>query len=183
MVTIKFADSDYELLQIIELQTLNHVSNVSLDCQLESGFVTVKNTIQELKIMNKSFRQIIAVAQGNVVAYALIISKELKSLIPTLAPMFEMLDSTQYKGVIISNLNYYVMGQICIKEDFRGKGLFYKLYNEHKTKLASTFDCCITEVATRNIRSMSAHRKMGFQLLKTYKDQNEEWGILIWDWR
>ena len=44
------------------------------------------------------------------------------------------------------------------------------------------FDFCLTEVSTRNLRSMQAHEKVGFRIIHTFKDENEEWNILLWDW-
>ena len=54
------------------------------------------------------------------------------------------------------------MGQICIDKPWRGRGLFDQLYAAHRQHLSGRYDCCITEVATRNGRSMSAHLRVGF---------------------
>ena len=40
--------------------------------------------------------------------------------------------------------------------------LFDQLYAAHRQHLSGRYDCCITEVATRNGRSMSAHLRVGF---------------------
>ena len=42
----------------------------------------------------------------------------------------------------------------------------------------------VTEVATRNIRSLKAHEKIGFKTIKKFQVKNgEEWAIIGWDWQ
>ena len=46
------------------------------------------------------------------------------------------------------------------------------------------FELVVTEVASRNIRSMQAHEAAGFKRLKQYRSpENELWEIISWDWR
>jgi RimJ/RimL family protein N-acetyltransferase len=49
--------------------------------------------------------------------------------------------------------------------------------------MKDSYDFVITEIATRNTRSIRAHEKVGFQLLHRFKDDKEEWDVVIWDWR
>ena len=96
--------------------------------------------------------------------------------------MFNLLDTLTYKGTPVKDLRYYVMGQICVAKAYRGKGVFRQLYAAHKKHLSGTYDFCITEISSRNLRSMRAHEKVGFTLLHRFSDATDEWNIVLWDW-
>ena len=95
--------------------------------------------------------------------------------------MFDMID-TILKDSDNPKRQFIVMGQICIHKDYRGKGLFPRLYQDLQDRNANTFNSIITEIATRNTRSMHAHKKVGFQILKTFSDATDEWAIVEWKW-
>ena len=182
MIETKLVENKNELLEILRLQEKNHYSNLSEDIKTKNGFVTVRHTIKTLEIMNSLAKQIVAVHKNKIIGYALVMTKEAKEVVPILKPMFLSFEHILYKGKILSDYKYYVMGQICIDEAYRGQGIFGKLYLKHKEVYNSSFDLCLTEVSTSNARSMRAHEKVGFKNLKTYKDGKNEWNILCWDW-
>jgi hypothetical protein len=80
-------------------------------------------------------------------------------------------------------MKYYVMGQICVAENYRGQGVFDGLYQKHREKYSSQFDLLITEVSKRNTRSMKAHERVGFKTVHSFRDHTDEWNIILWDWR
>ncbi|WP_459211916.1 GNAT family N-acetyltransferase [Aquimarina rhabdastrellae] len=180
---LKLAESDNELQQILELQNANHYNNVSSTLQKSDGFVTVSHDFDLLSNMNKKAKQIIAVDNGKVIGYALVMLKEFKNMIPVLIPMFDMFQNIAYHDIKLDDLNYYVMGQVCIAQEYRGKGIFKSLYQKHKEVYSPQFELCLTEVASNNLRSMKAHQKIGFKILHTYSDTTNEWNILSWDWK
>ena len=64
--------------------------------------------------------------------------------------------------------------------EFRGQGLLAGLYDQLRAALASTHELCVTEIATRNVVSVRAHEKMGFEPIGTYSDGHEAWVIVAW---
>jgi L-amino acid N-acyltransferase YncA len=40
----------------------------------------------------------------------------------------------------------------------------------------------VTEVSTKNQRSLKAHEKVGFKNVFTYEDGIDEWNVVIWNW-
>jgi RimJ/RimL family protein N-acetyltransferase len=82
----------------------------------------------------------------------------------------------------MANKRYYYMGQICVAEAFRGKGIFQGLYQAHAKFFGSRFDCLVTEVSPLNKRSMAAHLKLGFDIIHEYEDESGEWCVIAWDW-
>ena len=179
---IKLAENDEELMGILALQKENHLETVSKESNTD-GFVTVKHTLDILKRMQEGAKQVIAVDQGKVVGYAIVMLKEFRDLVPVLMPMFDKFENVQYKGKKLSDHRYYVMGQVCVAKDYRGKGIFTGLYEKHRESYSDRFDICLTEVSTSNPRSIKAHAKVGFQTLHTFSDETDDWLIIGWDWR
>ncbi|WP_271785437.1 GNAT family N-acetyltransferase [Aquimarina algiphila] len=180
---IKLVESNNELEQILELQNDNHYENIPPDLKNKNGFVTVRHNLELLLKMNDKAKQIIAVENGKVIGYALVMLKKFRNLIPVLVPMFDNFEDTRYKNSKLSNFNYYVMGQVCISEKHRGKGIFKSLYLKHREIYSSQFELCLTEVSSSNLISMKAHQKVGFKTISTFKDSTDEWNILAWDWK
>jgi ribosomal protein S18 acetylase RimI-like enzyme len=181
-VTIKLADTEAELNQVLALQDANHKDNLSAENRKENGFVTVRHSQELLKKMNAAAGQVIAKDGAGVVGYALVMLKEISPLIPVLMPMFEMFNTLSYNGRVLSSYKYYVMGQICVAESHRGQGVFQQLYDGHRKFYSNQFELCLTEVSSSNTRSMRAHEKVGFRTIHSFEDNTDRWNILAWDW-
>ena len=184
-IVFKAAESDEELQQILALQQINLPKNISQEESRDQGFVTVEHDFPLLSSMNKSAPQVIASADGKVVGYALVMLESFSSQIPVLIPMFKMLSTLSYQGKSFKEYRYYVMGQVCVDKAFRGQGLFDGMYHEQRRQLSGEYDFVVTEVATRNTRSMRAHERVGFETIHIYTDQDhgEEWAIILWNWK
>jgi L-amino acid N-acyltransferase YncA len=76
-----------------------------------------------------------------------------------------------------------VMGQICIAEGYRGRGIFDGLYRTMAATYRDRYDVAVTEVAARNPRSLRAHARAGFRTMHVYPDATtgEEWHIIALD--
>jgi len=180
---IKLATHSDELYQILAIQKENHYQNLADNSKNDKGFVTVMHSFEMLDKMNSKAPQIIAKKNNKVIAYALVMLCEFKNLIPALIPMFETIEKLEFKEEKLNEFNYYLMGQICVADDYKRRGLFTKLYLKHKEVYSPLFDYCITEVSTSNTPSTLAHKKVGFQRIHTYNDATNEWHILLWDWK
>jgi len=179
MISIKKATTIEELKGILVLQKSNLKESLESEEIDQEGFVTLNHDLGTLSLMNSYEKQIIATNNGSVIGYALVMVKDLKNHIPVLMPMFDMLETIEYKSKIISESKYYIMGQVCIDKDYRGKGIFAKLYEKHKLEMASKYDYCITEVSNSNKRSMRAHEKVGFENIHSFSDATDTWKILL----
>jgi predicted GNAT superfamily acetyltransferase len=182
MIEIGIAKTENDFNGILELQALNHVEQVSPTVHSTQGFVTVRHDLRLLKDMAYSTPQIIAKKDGNIIGFALVMTLEFADRIPVLLPMFKMLETLSFEERPLTSYSYYIMGQVCIAESFRGQGLFEQLYAEHKTQLSAQYDLCVTEVSLRNPRSMRAHEKVGFEVIHSFEDNADSWKILAWDW-
>lgn len=168
---------DGELKQILDLQRRNLARNLGEREIAENGFVTVEHTLDVLRRMHGFVPSIVARDGDELAGYALVMSVECRSFIPVLEPMFQRLDALG-----LFQRRFYVMGQICVASPYRGRGVFDLLYGAHREHLRGRFESVVTEVSTRNPRSLRAHRRIGFEELERYRDATDEWVLLIWNW-
>lgn len=174
---------DEELRQILHLQQLYLRGNNDAQEEKEQGFVTVHHSFKLLHQLHQMSPSVIVKDENKVVAYALTMVNECRHLIPVLLPMFEMLDKINYNGKPLHEYKFYVMGQIGVHKDYRGKGLVQLLYDKHKEVYSPQYDFIVTEIATRNTRSIRAHEKIGFKTIHQFTDTTDNWVIVLWNWK
>ncbi|MBN8679600.1 MAG: GNAT family N-acetyltransferase [Chitinophagales bacterium] len=183
-ITFYTVSTPEQVQQILNLQALNHVSSVSPAVAQEQGFVTVKHDPDVLQRMNLEAPSVIACDGEKVVGYALVMPRSFAAYIPILQPMFDLLDTLSWKGQDLKDHSrWFVMGQICVAEGYRGMGVFDGMYAKMKEVCSKDYDFVITEIAERNTRSLRAHERVGFQTLHTFSDAvaNEDWRVVIWE--
>ncbi|MBC7828765.1 MAG: GNAT family N-acetyltransferase [Chitinophagaceae bacterium] len=172
-----------ELEQILTLQQQNLVQNIDEIEMQTQGFVTMIHNIDVLQRMHDLAPSVIAKDNGRVVGYALVMLRECRELFPPLEPMFKNFDNLEYRDRPLNDYRFYVMGQVCIDKQYRRTGLFDQLYKKHKEIYENRFDFIMTEVSTRNQRSLRAHERVGFEILNTYSDELDEWAVILWNWK
>jgi len=182
MIQASLTNTTQDLQQILRLQEENHARNISETELRSQGFVTLRHDIKILEQMHNLAPSVIIKEDNNVVAYALTMLQECRQLIPDLEPMFALLDGLSWNGKPLSDHSFYVMGQVCVAKEYRGQGLFDELYRHHKKIYQRQFDLIITEIATRNHRSIRAHERVGFKTIHTHLDELDEWAVVGWDW-
>lgn len=176
--------NNQEINQVLALQQSNLPINISTEESKEQGFVTVQHDFDLLEAMTQAAKQVIVKDQQQVVGYCLAMLESFQERIPVLKPMFRLFSTLSYQQKPLNEYSFFVMGQVCVAKGYRGKGVFDGLYTELKHQHTPQYDFVVTEVATRNVRSVKAHQRVGFELLHRYTDDwGEEWDIIIWDWR
>ena len=161
-----------ELEQILALQQASLV-------ETRDGFVTVRHTLDILEEMHTVLPSVVARDDdGRVVGYALSMAQTIAPLLPVLGPMFARLARLP----ALAGRRWYVMGQDCVAEAWRGRGVFDALYATHRAVYSPRFDCLVTEIATRNPRSLRAHARVGFVEIDRYRDETDEWSVVEWSW-
>jgi L-amino acid N-acyltransferase YncA len=155
---------------VLALQRENH-RDVAADAA--DGFVTVRHARADLEAMHALAPSVVAVdgEASRVVGYALTMLGESRDLLPILAPMFARLDA-------LGLGDYYVMGQVCVAGSHRGRGVFDALYAGHRASYGRRFARLVTEISTRNTRSLRAHARVGFEEIDTYSDDVDTWAIV-----
>ena len=126
--------------------------------------------------------QVIALNEaGQVVGYNLAMHGALRDEIPSLVPMFDIFAETYYQGRPLKQYPFFVGGQVCVDNAYRGQGLLRQLYIKTSQSVPSEYQLCVTEVAARNTISLNAHLKMGFEVINTYQDDKELWKVIAWN--
>lgn len=177
------ANTDADRRGILTLQAANQKATLSADYQQTQGFVTLTHTSDMLRRMSAAAPQIIAKDADVVVGYALTLLPSIRTAVPDLLPLFAQFDNMLYDGKLISEYGYYVMGQICVAEAYRGQGLFDGLYAAHRQHFGDRYELLVTDIATRNTRSRRAHQRVGFRETQEFTDALDHWVVVVWDWR
>lgn len=175
-ITYTRVSTEHEMNQILAIQERNFKHHLSEEEKAQEGFITVGHDFEMLKKMNDACPHIIAKDGDNVAGYALVMLRSFRNDIPVLTAMFESADH------FLGDKNYVVMGQICIDRPYRRIGVFRGLYEYYQQELSTTFDCLVTEVASKNKRSFEAHKSIGFKTLKTQISNGTSWELVSWDW-
>lgn len=172
-----------ELVQINKLNQQNLKTNLSPEEQQQQGFVTWLYSLSLLRQIHNLSPSIIVKDDDKVVGYALVTPVEAGSFHPDLQTMINNLEPLIYKDKPLSSYSYYIMGQVCIDKNYRGKGIFNMLFQKHKEMYKHKYELLVTEISTSNYRSQRAHEKVGFKTIHTYKDSLDEWNVVVWDWK
>jgi len=182
MILYTTSKTTEELQQILDLQESNLPITISKEEAKDQGFVTVHHTMDILSAMNRKYQHVIAKDGDQVIAYALVMLQEFSDEVSVLSPMFNKMNTLSFKGKALTECSYFVMGQVCVAKGYRGQGVFNGLYQKMKQQMSPFFECIVTEIATRNTRSMRAHEKVGFKVIDIFSTDVEEWAIVAWDW-
>jgi hypothetical protein len=175
------ARTDEDLHAILSLQQENLPKAISVEEAREQGFVTVEHDFALLREMNDHFPHAIA-RDGDVLAgYALAMLPLFGDRIPVLRSLFARLDQLEWEGVPLHALRYCVMGQVCVARPYRGQGVFAGVYEDLGRRMAPHFDLLVTEIATRNTRSLRAHEKIGLVEMERFSEAGgADWVIVGW---
>ena len=170
---------------LLDLQTANLKVNLDTQTIDSQGFVSFVYTPEIIKSMMQEEPQIV-VKKGNlIIGYALTTTLNYGETLTLMKPLVDMSRNLYFKNIPLLQLKYYIMGQVCVRASYRGRGVFDALYEGHKQFLSSKYDCVITEIADENKRSLAAHRRVGFQTIHEYYDaiSEKDWHVVLWDFK
>lgn len=182
MIEVTRVSSLNDIMGIRDLQALNLRQNITPEEAFEQGFLTAAYTIDYLKEMNSIAPSIIAKDGNKVIGYALVATKDIRKGHDLIEGLFDAIDECVYKGRSLRDVNYVVVGQLCVAKEYRGQNLVQKLYGHFRDCLSTEFTYLVTDVAQANIRSLKAHKKRGFQVINELIYGGFGWDIVLWDW-
>lgn len=167
---------------ILALQAENHKSILSESAKKAQGFVTVRHDLDLLWRMNQDSPSTIARGDNGALAgYCLMMPRPFRKDIPILEPMFERLERLHHQGLSVDTRRWFIMGQVCVAEAFRGMGVFDGMYAHLFEQYRAQYDWVITEISEQNPRSMRAHERVGFEVLHQYVNEatGEKWSMVL----
>ncbi len=183
-VTITLAETDADLQGILALQQANLRRNVSADTVASQGFVTLQYTLAQMQQMHQFGPSVVAKDGDTVVGYVITTLPQTRQFVPELSTLFDQIDALPYQGRLLSTYAYYVAGQVCVAEGYRGQALLDRMYQHHRTVYSNRFQLFITDISTLNTRSLRVHERIGFQVVARFYEPTaaEEWVVVVWDW-
>ncbi|MBC7893353.1 MAG: GNAT family N-acetyltransferase [Sphingobacteriaceae bacterium] len=176
------AQGDAALEKILTLQAENLRGTLTPEHQSAQGFLTFRYDLPLLQRMNNALPHVVAATDTQLAGYALSTTPEICRENPLLRPLVERLDGLVFGGKPFAERRFYVMGQICVAEGFRGQGVFDGLYQTHQALYDTQFDCLVTEISLQNTRSLAAHRRVGFEVIDEVQDAADRWAVVMWNW-
>jgi ribosomal protein S18 acetylase RimI-like enzyme len=179
---IKRVSDEQEIIGIKKLQNKNLKKNLPAEEILKEGFVTAEYSIPLLAQMNSIEPSIIAKDGETVAGYALVVTKELYGQHDLLDDLFNQINSYVYNGTVLQEVNYAIVGQLCVAKTHRGSGIVQKMYHFYQEQLSGKYPYLITDVDDKNPRSIKAHIKTGFEIIGTSNYGGGNWHIVLWDW-
>lgn len=183
MLQYTSATTKDDLKGILALQKQNLATALPDEEKQSQGFVTVVHSLDDLERLNNIEKHVIAKEGESVMAYLLAMTEASKEDIPVLRPMFAVFEELSFAGKPLSHFRYIVVGQVCVDKRYRGKGVLDNCYAFYKTTFQPAYDFAITEIDVTNLRSLAAHKRIGFQELHRYTaPDGKEWAIVLWDW-
>lgn len=183
MIQYTSAKTQDDLKGILTLQQQNLATALSDEEKNSQGFVTVVHSLESLQRLNNIENHIIVKEGKSVIAYLLAMTVWSKEDIPVLRPMFAVFEELSFIGKPLYYFRYIVVGQVCVDKRYRGTGVLDNCYAFYRTTFQPDYDFAITEIDATNLRSLAAHKRIGFQELHRYTaPDGKEWVIVLWDW-
>ena len=175
-----------EISELLALQRDNLAINLDAETIESQGFVTFVYAPETIEKMMKAAPQIVARADGQIIGYALTTTVEVGLDNELMRPLVELSQTlpplSKWNIPTSSGKPIYFIGQVCVRAGYRGIGVFDALYEEHKNMFKYQYKAVVTEIASDNLRSLAAHRRVGFKTLHTGFDEvhGKEWQVVAW---
>jgi predicted N-acetyltransferase YhbS len=182
-MVIKRVTDDRELAGIRNLQESNLKKNLKEEEWVKEGFVTAEYSLDFLRTMHAFSPSIVAKDGDEIAGYVITVTKHIRNEHLLLKDLFDAIDSKVYQNRKMPDMNYVLVGQLCVSKKYRGQQLSSRMYNFFKAELQEEFECCLTDVDEKNPRSLRAHLRSGFTILDTLTYGGSTWHIVLWDWR
>ncbi len=180
---------EIRLAEVQDLDGISRLSSANLKTTLlneedikTEGYVTWQYPVTLLQKLHQYHPSVVAFAEKQIVGYALIVLREARVDHPEFDVVLDRLDPILYKEKPLGSYNYYAMGQVCVAKNYRGEGVFRKLFETHKKQMQGQYEFVVTTIAVGNPRSIRAHEAVGFKIIHEFDDHFGNWIVVVWDW-
>ncbi len=144
---------------VLALLKANHVSSMTEE-EKKNGFVTTNmNEEQFIRLVEEEDGVTIAKDGDKIVAFALAASWDYWKEWPLFQYMIEILPENSYNGETLTTKNSYQYGPVCVDKNYRGQGIFEKVFFASLENMEKRFPYMITFVNKVNPRSFAAHTR------------------------
>ncbi len=181
MIELKVASID-DIEDTIKLHQQNQVDLMDEEDRAD-GFITTAFTRDELKdLIEKEQGLFIAKDGDKVVGYVMSASWQYWSTWSMFAYMIEHLGENEYLGEKLSVDNSYQYGPVCVDKNYRGSGLFEKLFEFALSHMSKRYAILVTFINKINTRSYEAHtRKLALDVVCEFEYNSNQYYELCYD--
>lgn len=161
---------------ILALQRRTHRASVTDEVAAKEGYVLWLHSLEMLRAINQPIPHVIALDEAGIVcAYALSMPPSHRNILPEAIAFFTTIELQRWQGQPIGEYRYTGMGQVAIAPEHRGTGLFRQIYERWYEVQAQLYELAVTEIAPSNLRSLAAHKALGWQEVGRQQDGDQEW--------
>ena len=181
MIIYRNAKAD-DIAGVSDLQRRYHISSIREEDKPD-GFVTTLFTREQFtSLIERENGLAVACDDDRVVSYAMAASWEYWREWPLFQHMIADLPSIEYLGRVLSTVNSYQYGPVCIDGEYRGRGVLEHIFEFSRRQMAGRWPVMITFINKINPRSYEAHvRKVGMDLIKMFEFNNNTYYELGYD--
>lgn len=160
---------------VTRLQAKYLLANIP-ENERQNGFVTTPFTAEQLAEIIRLEGLFIAETEEEIIAYAFSASWDYFAQWPIFPYMVSRFPNLSFQSEIPTTQNSFQYGPICIHEDFRGSGLFQKLFETMRIAMNLHYPIGITFINKINKRSFEAHtRKLNMQVIDEFTFNNNQY--------
>lgn len=161
---------------IVDLQLRHLITNLSPDEQAD-GFLSGYFDIPALHAANEDLCVIVCANSTNIAGFICLSTPAFKYSNDVAVAMLEAIQDAEILGRSFSEWKICLCGPVCIDRDYRGTGLFLKMY-ERIPAYAAHCDLLVTLIAKTNGRSIAAHKKVGMSTVADFQWNSKSFIVL-----
>ncbi len=166
---------------VLALQEKNLFANLSEE-ERKAGFVTTPFTIPQLETIITAKGLFVAEDKDEIIAYIFAGTWEYFFQWAIFPFMASRLPELSFNGQSITTNNSFQYGPVCIALEYRGQGLFQKLFEEMRSTWLSDYSISITFINQVNDRSTKAHtQKLGWEIIDEFDFNGGQYFGLAYD--
>lgn len=154
---------------VMALLRANHADNLG-EAERRDGFVTTNMTPEQMTALIAEKNGVTVAREGaRVTAFALAAPWGFWSQWPFFRNMIRILGNYRFGGVTLTEENSYQYGPVCVDRDYRGRGVFERVFAASLRTMEDRYPIMVTFVNQANPRSYAAHsRKAGMATPGTF---------------
>lgn len=163
-----------DIAAVLALQERNLVTKLS-DDEKRNGFVTTPFSDQQLQELIAIAGLFVIEEDGRLIGYAAAAGWDYFAGRPMFDLMLQRFVQISYRGELISPLNSFQYGPVCIDGAVRGSDAFPNLFAFMRLQMAARYTIGTTFINRMNLRSIRAHvDKIGLDVIDefVFNDQN-----------
>lgn len=171
-------NNDFE--KMVTLQNENLFS-VLQQSEKQNGFLSAAFTAKQFQTMDNDLCVVVCAEEEKIIGYACASSIDYNKKIPLIAIMLKHFSEINFKNKMLSEYNSFVYGPACIDKPFRGKGILEVLFKNLQKSILQEhpqLELLTTIISTDNERSVSAHKKLGMEIVGQFEFSNQAFWIL-----